>query len=422
MKKFFALLCIGALLFSPVFIKEAQGTVNSTYAPVLYSGPAAGPFAFSWKIFEATDLVVQALDSAGAFHTLAYNTDYTISNTSYPSNGNVILSPGGSWPTLPTGYTLVISRALPYTQLISISDYSPTPASTWNEALDRTAMIEQQLSTRAVLQATSATGAVTLPAPVANYLIGWDSTGTNLANYASTSGGGAIAVPIADSNLQTITTAGKVNTTAITGTLGVSHGGTGSTAAANGASGVVVLNGSAQLPAVDGSLLTNIPVPSGSVVQVVNNQANSTFGPSANLAWGAVATGTTAMSIADSIPTNSQGDQFMQLAITPTNASNKLKIEVVLTGCVSGTNTIVMALYQDSTVNALAATARNAVINVPGQLTLTYYMVAGTTSATTFKVRAGQTISDTFTFNGSNSSRTFGGVCCSEMTITEVKA
>jgi hypothetical protein len=128
------------------------------------------------------------------------------------------------------------------------------------------------------------------------------------------------------------------------------------------------------------------------------------------------------MSIADSIPTNSQGDQFMQLAITPTNASNKLKIEVVLTGCVSGTNTIVMALYQDSTVNALAATARNAVINVPGQLTLTYYMVAGTTSATTFKVRAGQTISDTFTFNGSNSSRTFGGVCCSEMTITEVKA
>jgi hypothetical protein len=78
-----------------------------------------------------------------------------------------------------------------------------------------------------------------------------------------------------------------------------------------------------------------------------------------------------------------------------------------------------MALYQDSTVNALAATARNVVINVPGQLTLTYYMVAGT--ATTFKVRAGQTSSDTFTFNGSNGGRIFGGVCCSEMTITEIK-
>jgi len=39
----------------------------------------------------------------------------------------------------------------------------------------------------------------------------------------------------------------------------VANGGTGATAAANAASGVVVLNGSSQLPAVSGALLTNLP-------------------------------------------------------------------------------------------------------------------------------------------------------------------
>ena len=64
---------------------------------------------------------------------------------------------------------------------------------------------------------------------------------------------------LSDSSLNTITTAAKVNVSAITGTLPVGNGGTGSTAAANAASGVVVLDASSKLPAVDGSLLTNLP-------------------------------------------------------------------------------------------------------------------------------------------------------------------
>jgi hypothetical protein len=43
-------------------------------------------------------------------------------------------------------------------------------------------------------------------------------------------------------------------------TLPTANGGTGATAAANAASGVVVLNASSQLPAVSGALLTNLPV------------------------------------------------------------------------------------------------------------------------------------------------------------------
>jgi len=48
--------------------------------------------------------------------------------------------------------------------------------------------------------------------------------------------------------------------TDVTGTLPVGNGGTGATAAANAASGVVVLDGSSKLPAVDGSQLTGVPI------------------------------------------------------------------------------------------------------------------------------------------------------------------
>ena len=45
----------------------------------------------------------------------------------------------------------------------------------------------------------------------------------------------------------------------VTGTVATANGGTGATANANAANGVVILDGSARLPAVDGSQLTNLP-------------------------------------------------------------------------------------------------------------------------------------------------------------------
>jgi len=53
---------------------------------------------------------------------------------------------------------------------------------------------------------------------------------------------------IVDTKLATITTASKVNVSAITGTLPVGNGGTGATAAANAANGVVVLGADGYLP------------------------------------------------------------------------------------------------------------------------------------------------------------------------------
>ena len=55
-------------------------------------------------------------------------------------------------------------------------------------------------------------------------------------------------------------------TAKVTGTLPVGNGGTGATAAANAANGVVVLNASSQLPAVSGALVTSLWKHSGATV------------------------------------------------------------------------------------------------------------------------------------------------------------
>ena len=137
---------------------------------------------------------------------------------------------------------------------------------------------------------------------------------------------------------------------------------------------------------------------------------------------GAVATGTTVFPVDDTIPQNTEGVEYMSLAITPTNASNKLVIQFTGSFAVNDTGGagVGSALFQDSTANALAATTHDSNgSHERYQHTIQHVMTAGTTSATTFKIRAGYVTSATVTFNGSNTSRQFGGVNASSLIIWE---
>ena len=188
---------------------------------------------------------------------------------------------------------------------------------------------------------------------------------------------------IVDTKLATISTAGKVSGAALTLLTSIPSG-----------AGVIPI--------------ANIPT---KIVQVVNTQT------------GAVATGTTAVPADDTIPQITEGIEFMTLAITPTSATNKLKIEVVFIGSHSvAANWVTVALFQDTTTNALAATSF--VVTATGDVhtaIFTHYMTTGTTSATTFRVRAGGETASTTTFNGSVGAREGGGVYASSITITEIK-
>ena len=74
-----------------------------------------------------------------------------------------------------------------------------------------------------------------------------------------------------------------------------------------------------------------------------------------NVTDGAVATGTTVMAFDDTIPQNTEGDEYMSLAITPKSTTNILKIEVVANSAATAGTTAIVGLFQDSTDDALAA-------------------------------------------------------------------
>jgi hypothetical protein len=134
-------------------------------------------------------------------------------------------------------------------------------------------------------------------------------------------------------------------------------------------------------------------------------------------------TGTTTTPVDDTIPQNTEGNEVLTAAITPTSAATKLLIEAIVLLSPDALGDVTLALFQDSTANALAvvnATQRHAGDNMV--LSFRHYMTSGTVSATTFKIRAGQSGAGTLSVNGAGGARIFGGVASTTLTITEVAA
>lgn len=137
-----------------------------------------------------------------------------------------------------------------------------------------------------------------------------------------------------------------------------------------------------------------------------------------------VATGTTTIPHDDTVPQNTEGNQYMSLAITPKSATNTLVIDCLLgLSNSSAPNDLLAALFQDSTANAVAASISYMGTATGGvTLSVRHIMTAGTTSSTTFKVRAGGSVAGTTTFNGFGGNRHFGAITKSSMIITEYRA
>ena len=139
---------------------------------------------------------------------------------------------------------------------------------------------------------------------------------------------------------------------------------------------------------------------------------------------GAVNTGSTTIPVDDTIPQNTEGDQYMSKSITPTKTTNRLVIEFIgfAAHSAAGGN-ITGALFQDSTADALAVGYVEP--TNPNDMSLVHVkheMEAGTVSPTTFKVRLGGSTAGTLTFNGASGGRLFGGVIASSLTISEIEA
>lgn len=125
----------------------------------------------------------------------------------------------------------------------------------------------------------------------------------------------------------------------------------------------------------------------------------------------------------DTIPQNTEGAEAMTVTITPKSSTNELVIEAVLLLAPNTADHVVAALFQDSTAGALKAVANYQSTNTGmTPVSLNHKMVAGTTSATTFKIRYGSSTGVSTSINGQGGARRFGGVVTTGMVVREYRA
>lgn len=162
-------------------------TINSTNrkaGPFLGDG-AAKEFPFPFKVFSPADVLVVRTDANGTESVLTLNSHYTMRKL---TDQNV--APGGAVTLkvpLAVGQTLTLGSQVANLQPVDITNLGGNYPSVINGALDRATVQIQQLAEqvdRAMKAAFSSQAGVSLsmPAPVANRLLGWNTEGTALVN------------------------------------------------------------------------------------------------------------------------------------------------------------------------------------------------------------------------------------------------
>lgn len=162
-------------------------TTTRRAGPFVGDGSATS-FPFAFKVFQPADVyVVQTQTLSGASGALALGTDYSVS-----LNADQNANPGGTVTTtsaLASGYTLLITSNVQAIQSVSLGSTGGFYPEVVNDALDRQTILVQQILER--IAGMTGSGGPALPYPTANYLLGWDALGRNLANVnPATLGGG----------------------------------------------------------------------------------------------------------------------------------------------------------------------------------------------------------------------------------------
>lgn len=169
-------------------------------------------FAFAFKVFQASDLLVVLTDASGNDATQTLSSQYTVA-----LNANQDANPGGTVTMLTppdSTHTLTIGSQIPYTQPMVLTNTGGFYPTVLNDAADREVALIQQLfeSLSRALKVSISTPAgvsTSLPAPSSSKVIGWTADGTALQNYDPT----VLASNVQFSNWQYNTYAGDGVTT-----------------------------------------------------------------------------------------------------------------------------------------------------------------------------------------------------------------
>jgi hypothetical protein len=172
-------------------------------------------------------------------------------------------------------------------------------------------------------------------------------------------------------------------------------------------SGAITLTGTVNLTGA------TVTWPAGSLVQTVYTSS------------AAATTVSNSIPVDTSIPQVGEGTEIAGLTtiITPTDAGHVLELELIIRGQASASgSTSVVAIFRDGGANALAADYFFAAgSDSEFHMVIKHRVTAGSTSATTFTVRAGRT-AGTLTINGRSGATILGGTTEISLTVREIAA
>lgn len=176
MKKIILLLALSLLAFAT----PSHAVVNSTISQNEYACNSSNTsWNYTFPIILPTDIQVYTIDSMG-------NSTQQTSNFSVNTFTQTVTYPLTGIPCA-TGYSLLLERIEPFTQLVAASNQGPAPSPVVMTMSDKLTMLAQQLSNNSVQSSPGTVGNVTLPAYIAGDLIAWSSTLNQLSNVANPS-------------------------------------------------------------------------------------------------------------------------------------------------------------------------------------------------------------------------------------------
>jgi hypothetical protein len=142
-------------------------------------------FPFAFKVFTAADLLVVNTSALGIESDLVIDVDYTVTLNSNQDN-----DPGGSVTladALPTGERLTVTSDVAALQPLVLTNNGGFYPRVINDAFDKITIIAQQLVERvgrSLKLPISSTASATLPDPVPNSILAWNSDADGFVNVA----------------------------------------------------------------------------------------------------------------------------------------------------------------------------------------------------------------------------------------------
>ena len=164
-------------------------TVATGIARERYIGTGTtGPFAFNYRLYDDEHLTIVKTDVNGVDTDLALTTDYTVVLASDFSSATITLVSALAGDGVDDGGSEVITvtRDPAIEQLTRWPRNDPFPSATHERAVDLAVMmigrLDEKLNRSLLLPESSTLSGLQIPSPLANYAIGWNAGGTNLAN------------------------------------------------------------------------------------------------------------------------------------------------------------------------------------------------------------------------------------------------